>query len=158
VLRCEIQSVKQLNVARIDCGGLSLGYHIKSGRTKSITGSAGNSDEGDDILAGDAHEFGCRNGLLSRRNETRLPEAEGKGWVGVGIKGKDAILLSRHKLLRSEFGAGDGEIGHIKRLCVSIAVKQTRKEPAKRRRSDGRGRQCEFLLILARARGVVRAR
>src|SRR5882762_9294722 len=153
VSRREIQSVKPLKVVWIDSGGLSLGYDIKSRRAYVNGRGARNSDEGDDILAGDAHQFGCRNGLLSRRNEIRLPQLHAR--VGIGVKGKNAVFLGCHDDDVVYSAAGDGEISHVKRLRVGIAVKQTRKKPAKRRRSDGRGSQCEFFLILARARGVV---
>src|ERR1700722_18879940 len=78
----------------------------------------------------------------------------GQAWVGVSVKGENAVVLRSHEddVMNS---AGNAQSRHPQRLPVDSAIHRARKQFAERRGGHARGRQGVLLRVAAIAGQVV---
>ncbi len=155
----DVECVKALEIAAVFFGGADEIHRVR-GRVDD--GSAGDADDRGDVGGADV---ALRDGCCAARRavgggeHAGFPERIRVGAaVGVGIEGIDGVIFGSNEDDVVRAAAGDGDVLHIERLGVNLAVYGLRKKAAEIGGSDGGRRELRFVGIRARARVVVMLR
>src|SRR5262249_1165011 len=108
----------------------------------------GDADLGHDVPGNDVG-LGDRGDPAGRVDETALPELA----AAVSVEGVDAVVLRgrEHDVVCA---ARDGQVGHVKRLGVGVAVDRVVEQPAEVGRVDAGGGQERLLRVAPGKRGA----
>src|SRR5262249_16875203 len=102
----------------------------------------GDADLGHDV-AGDNVGLGDRGDAVGRVDETALPERA----AAVAVEGVDAVVLRGREDDVVRALAGDGQVGHVQRLRVGVAVDRVVEQVAEVGRVDVGGGQDRLVRV-----------